>query len=380
LLPLAGVFAGFAISTKYTAGVLLVCGAVVILWQHYRARRLAGSLHLLREWLQFGLPAMGVLSPWLLKNWLATGNPVYPLVFPAGAMSSLRLALYQGGVAWGNWLDVAFLPVRATLFGVEGGPGYSASIGPLFVGLGLAAFLAWRGANERQRALIRTAAWVALSGLLIWMGAGRLSGLSLQSRLYQSFFPALAMLAGAGYAGFARLNLPGVRLGRVVSVMILLVLGFTTLEVGLESVRRAALQVDLGVTSSEQYLADNLGWFGPAMQSVNQLPEGARVLMLWETRSLYCMPACIPDEIIDRWQRERHDGRSALPATPQEILQSWQAAGYTHLLFHKAGADFVRNEGPRAPAEDWQALETLLSKLQPLQFFGDAYQLYQIKP
>ena len=63
-------------------------------------------------------------------------------------MSSLRLALYQGGEAWGNWLDFVFLPVRATLMGLEGGPGYSASIGPLLVGLSLAAVLIWRMPDE----------------------------------------------------------------------------------------------------------------------------------------------------------------------------------------------------------------------------------------
>ncbi len=218
-------------------------------------------------------------------------------------MSSLRLDLYQGGEAWGNWLDFVILPVRATLMGLEGGPGYSASIGPLLVGLGLAAVLFWREADERQRLLIRLSALVAITGFIIWIVAGRFTSYLLQSRLYLSFFPALAVLAGAGYAGMSRLNLNGVRLGRVTWFLILLVLGFNTLETGLQTTNQGAAKAILGLSTSDQYLADNLGWLGPAMQALNKLPAGSRVVMLWEARSLYCLPVCEPDEIIDRWAR-----------------------------------------------------------------------------
>jgi hypothetical protein len=377
LLALAGLFAGMAMSTKYTAGLLLIIGGVVILWNW---KPLGGGLRPLKALLQFGLAVLLVLIPWLLKNWLATGNPFYPLLFPAGAMSSLRLVLYQGGEAWGNWLDVVLLPVRATLMGIEGGPGYSASIGPLLVGLGLAAGLSWRGADERQHSLIRISALAALTGILVWMAAGRFSSYLLQSRLYLGLFPALAVLAGAGYSGLCRLNLSGVRLGRVAGFLILLVLGLNTFETGIQTVNQGAAKAILGLSTPDQYLADNLGWFGPAMQALNKLPAGSRVLMLWEARSLYCLPACEPDEIIDRWLRERYEGRGSNPATPEEIIKSWKEAGYTYLLFHRLGADFVRAESHSYQADDWLALEAVLRQLDLVQDFGNTYMLYRIAP
>jgi hypothetical protein len=377
LLALAGLFAGIALSTKYTAGILLICGGVVILWNW---KSLGPGFRPLKSLFQFGLPAVLVVIPWLLKNWLATGNPFYPILFPAGAMSSLRLALYQGGEVWGNWLDFVLLPVRSTLMGIEGGPGYNASIGPLLVGLGLAAVLSWSALDERQRLLVRLSTLVTLTGFLVWMVAGRFSSYLLQPRLYLSFFSALAVLAGAGYAGFSRFNLSGVRLGRVAGFLVLLVLGLNTFETGLQAIKQGAAKAVLGLSTPDQYLADNLGWFGPAMQSLNELPAGSRVLMLWEARSLYCLPVCEPDEIIDRWLRDRYEGRASTPASPEEILQSWKETGYTHLLFHKLGADFIRSQSPSNQAGDWQALEALMRRLHLVQNFGDTYLLYRIAP
>ena len=377
LLALAGLFAGIALSTKYTAGILLICGGVVILWNW---KSLGPGFRPLKSLFQFGLPAVLVFVPWLLKNWLATGNPFYPIVFPAGAMSSLRLALYQGGEVWGNWLDFVLLPVRSTLMGIEGGPGYNASIGPLLVGLGLAAVLSWPALDERQRLLVRLSTLVTLTGFLVWMVAGRFSSYLLQPRLYLSFFSALAVLAGAGYAGFSRFNLSGVRLGRVAGFLVLLVLGLNTFETGLQAIKQGAAKAVLGLSTPDQYLADNLGWFGPAMQSLDKLPAGSRVLMLWEARSLYCLPVCEPDEVIDRWLRDLYEGRASTPASPEEILQSWKETGYTHLLFHKLGADFIRSQSPGNQAGDWQALEALLRRLHLVQNFGDTYLLYRIAP
>ncbi len=71
----AGLFAGFACGCKYT-GVAATFLPVLIVLVFYSARR-SGK--------QFGSPVVFVIgaliamSPWLVKNTLATGNPVFPL-------------------------------------------------------------------------------------------------------------------------------------------------------------------------------------------------------------------------------------------------------------------------------------------------------------
>ncbi len=377
-LLLVGLFAGLAFGTKYTGGVLCIGAAAAIAWHDRKQVRLL-LLHLT----QFALVALLFALPWLAKNLLATGSPVYPLFFPAGAMTAFRQHLYQGGQPWGGWLDVVLMPLRATFLGIEGGPGYSSSIGPLFLGLSLCAGLGWVSMPVARRQAVQSAAWVSVPVILAWMILGRFSSYLLQTRLYFAVFPALGLLAGAGYTAIKQLVLPGLRLGRIAAFLIALVLALNVFELGVETVQRGALQAVFGLRAADEYLGDNWGWYAPAMKAVSELPPGSRALMLWETRSLYCLPKCEPDEVLDRWLRERYDGGSVAgeARSPQAILEGWRAQGYTHLLVHRLGADFLRAENqPVYQVSDWQALDDLLALLPPGEDFGGAYVLYRLKP
>ncbi len=375
LLGLAGIFVGFGLGAKYTAGILLISGAVVIILQ-----RRSKPGRIFRSLLWFCGAALLVFSPWLVKNALATFNPVYPLLFPSGEMSLLRLANYQGGEPWGSWLDVLFLPVRAVLWGAEEAPGYSASIGPLLLGLGLLAGIFWRSFSERQHKTMVVAVQLAGASLLIWIIAGRFSAYLLQSRLYLAVFPVFAFIAGSGYYAVSRIERQGVRLEFIVKALIILVLGLNTLDVGIDTIKSKAGQQILGFQSRAEFLGDNLGWFAPAALSLLDLPAGAKVLMLYEPRSYYCLPICQPDEILDRWIRARHEQDPENPASPADILNNWKAMGFTHILYNKAGADFLRHEENQGDPEDWEALDKLLQQADEVENFGDSYFLYRISP
>lgn len=368
LLVLAGLCAGFATGTKYTAGVLAL-GGLFVVWAH--SPRTAKIWLVNSLW--FGLPALGGVLPWLLKNVLFTGNPVYPLVFSAGAMNAVRLAYYQLP-AFGDWREAVFLPWQATMRGAEGGDTYGSSIGPLLLGFGLLGWVSWRVHQEDGKRLLSTALILTLTGLVFWAVSGRLTGLAIQSRLYMAVFPAVALLAGAGFEGLARLQIPGVRLKRVAGVVVLLVFGLNLLEVSVYSLKQGALQHLLGLSTEHDYLAANLGMTALTYPVMDDLPDTSRVLMLWETRSLYCTPRCIPDEIIDRWLSDRAEYGST-----EAILASWRLAGYTHLLIHRTGADFFRHD-PYYQPEDWQALDELLGSLPVKTDLNQIYTLYTLTP
>ena len=111
------------------------------------------------------------------------------------------------------------------------------------------------------------------------------------------------------------------------------------------------------------------------MQAVGELPEGDMTQLLFEPRSLYCAPRCKPDEILDRWKRDRaalHDA--------QAIRQAWLKEGITPILFYRTGADFlVEAKDPHHTPEDLQALKDFLNTLPPPVDFGGVYQLYSIR-
>jgi hypothetical protein len=378
-LLFAGALAGMAMGVKYTAVILLFGGWAVILWHEWGRQRL-GQMFL-------ALMSLSILAglfflPWLLKNLIATGNPFYPLVFSAGAMTSLRLAVYQSGKAWGGWQDLFIFPFRVTYFGIADTPGYGASIGPLFLGLAPLAWLNWKNASAEYHRMVKLAVLVAAPGLLVWMVAERRFEYAMQARLYFIVFPALALLCAAGFEAFSKVELPGVRLGRVASAVVGLVMVFATLELAEVALKTSPFGYLTGAQTQDGYIADARGWYGPAMQAVRDLPDGSRVLMLWETRSLYCLPKCEPDEILDRWLVERY-GTSlyARPRSTQAILDGWRAAGYTYLLYQHTGADFIFQEG-RLPYQqaDKQALDEMLASLPVVQNFGEAYTLYSLGP
>lgn len=368
-LWLAGIFAGFALGAKYPYGVLgLACFGVIAF--------LAARLHrpFLPALFHFGLPAALVVLPWLGRNLLMTGNPLYPLLFEGGAMTALRLNQFTGLPTWGNWQDLLLLPLRATIDGYEGASGYGSAIGPLLLGLGLLALPAWKAADEIRRHSLETAGAAALMVLLVWAFGNQASGFLIQTRFYFPLFPAFACLAAAGFGWLSGLEVPQVRIGRIFSALALLALALNVVETGSGLVNSGALQVILGQKTGDAYLTDTLGWYYPAVQAARELP-GAKVLLLFEPRSYYCRPTCYPDETLDRWRRDW-----TRLSNSYAVLDSWRNEGFTHFLYYRAGAEFMRETGDiHYNPQLWQALDQTLNGLNPVTRFGEAYELYSLE-
>ncbi len=371
LLWMAALLAGFAIGMKYTAGILVLAALPVI----FLANRGRGVKSALRDSFSFAGIALLAVSPWLIKNLLATGNPVYPMLYPSGAMDVYRLHLYQGDAAWGDWRDLIFLPWRATIWGLEGKVGYSAEIGPLLLALSSLVWLGWRDRSDAQKESLRTAFFITFTGLALWAFAGRASRLLLQSRLYFAIFPAWAILAGAGFESFSRLRAGGVRFGRIASALALLAFGFNLFVTGVNFTRLRVAAALLGEQTPVSYRERALGKYETAMSALAELDNDSRVLMLWETRGLACVPLCEPDETIDRWYADLR-----IHGSPDAVLDAWSAAGYTHLLYNKLGADFIREDDLTYTAADWDALDAALAQLEIFADFDGDYQIFLLEP
>jgi hypothetical protein len=368
-LMLSGSLAGLAIGSKYTAGVLALSSLAAIAW-HLR-RSPEGKL---KSLLVFGLTTCLVAAPWLIKNLVTTGNPFYPFFFEAGEMTPIRLAVYQAVEPFGNWLDLFFLPVRATLIGNQSSGGYMFSSGPLLLGLGCLCGLAYRKQTEEGRHSLTTASMLAGSGLVVWAIANQLSGNLIQTRYYISLFPAFACLAALGDFGLSQSPTRVLRPKIILNALLMLVLGLNLVEIGLEQTRTNPGPVVLGLKSQEQYLADNLGWFQPAMQAIRDLPDENQVLLLYEPRSFYCQPNCEPDEIMDRWKVTR-----AQTTNPETLRKAWIDEGFTHLLLYKFGLDFLVDSGdPNHLETDRSTLLNFLETLPDPINFGGVYQLYSL--
>ncbi len=369
-LVLAGAMAGFAIGTKYSAGAALLAASMVLVISppgHW------GLMERVRNLLIVGSAAAAAFAPWLIKNFIATGNPAYPFLFPSGEMTAQRLALYAGQPIFGGIEHLFLLPVLATITGHEGAPGYGASIGPLLLALAIFAGLGIKERSDQEQSFIRRLGLFSVSGMLIWAVAGRLSHYLIQPRLFFVLFPAFSLLAAAGYQAVAAFKWPGVRLGRIAGLLIVIVLGFNAVQLASELLYSGAVRVLFSQESEEDFRAKNLGMYVLAMQAVDALPPDSRVLMLFEPRTYNCVSKCDPDEFLDRWAVDT----LAFDHDTGRIIAFWKTQGYTHVLLHDFGAAFLEDHPGYSPA-GWAALDDFRINFEPSVDLNGIYTLYEL--
>jgi len=380
-LILGGVFAGLALSTKYTAlGLLPALAAALLAARIPNLRSAVGSLFLL-----CGI-ALLVWSPWLLKNLLLTGNPAYPFFFDGLYWDDWRTQWYDrsgtGLAHTAPWRLLA-APWDATVWGVEGAalvglPSYAATIGPLLLACLPLLFLAWgRLSPARRRWLVAALlSCGVLYGFWLW-GVAR-SALLIQTRLLFPAFGLLALVVGAAVEGLRALPRRLFDLGWLVRAVVVGVLALTLLGLLVSVVREQPLQVLLGFESQETFLTRRLGWYHVVVEYLNrELPPDAVVLFLWEPRSYRCQVTCWPDALLDRWLHTTHlQGHDA-----GAIADKWRAEGVTHVLLCRLGYEAVL-EGEFDPITeaDALALEALQRyHLREVRSFDDVYVLYQLR-
>ncbi len=376
-LALSGVCAGLALSTKYTA--LAVLPALGITWGFWRLTDGRSRKQEAGDMLVVCGIALAVWAPWLVKNWLLTGNPLYPFFFRGVYWDEWRAWWYDrpgtGLVYTAPW-KLLTAPWDATIWGVEGAAGYSATIGPLFLALLPLLFPVWRRLPaERRRGL---AAALTFCGVLyaFWLWGIARTALLLQTRLLFPAFGVLALVVGEAVAGLDLLPHRPLNLGWLVRAVVVTVLALTLVGTLLAFVQERPLGVLLGFESREDFLIRRLGWYWIAVDYLDrELPSDAVVLFLWEPRSYHCQVECRPDALLDRWLHTLYVyGRDA-----KAIADAWRTEGVTHVLLNDSGLEFVREGGFDPLTEgDLAALDSLCSgDLQAIQDFGGVYTLYR---
>src|SRR3990170_2294225 len=263
----------------------------------------------------------------------------------------------------------------ATWFGVDGVRvsgmvTYGADLGPLLVLLAVPGVIIGRKVR-----MIRLVMLWMLAGWLAMVVFGGLSPLLFQTRLYFVLTPAAVLAVGWGWKELSAVQTIGIRLGRVLAVLVILVVGLCAWQDALALVRFNPAGVLTGVYPKQAYLEARLGGYAAAMRAVQSLPPEARTLFLWEPRGLYAPLSAQPDAWIDRWFLERRTSRS----TPA-ILDSWRSQGFTHLLVYRSGAEFERQERGEYRSIDWQEFDRLIAELPSLLDLDGVYQLYSLSP
>ena len=273
---LAGIFAGLAVSVKLTGGVSVAAAlAALALRPGDRSRRAA----------LFMAGATAAAAPWLVKNLLNTGNPLFPLApqWLGGGLTGLELETMEHEVR--SYLAFGY----SGLSGRLAAPwtlavGYSATAVPALVVAALGFLLArpdgpgmaGAGARWAVAALVSVAGWLA--------GPPQ----------FRFLIQSLPLFCGAVATGLAvpapaRRRLPGPAFSRLPVLFALLAAaeaGLSWLDPGADRVARS--MVATGLSSPASFLATRLPACAEtaAWASAN-LPPRSVVLLYGELRAFH---------------------------------------------------------------------------------------------
>lgn len=302
-LDLLGICLGFALGIKATAiaSLLWLLGTLAFLgWRDRLPRK-----EVLQGLFRVALIALLIGSPWYLKSYLWTGNPVFPFfhwVFQSPRWSADREASYKaaqqdfgrperiartGNPAHHQWhahrrlsrfpTVLWRLTMNAPDFYDRAQSFAAGQIGPLFLGFLPVAAGFWLAAM-RQRPRIVGVLWAYFGlSLLFWFQTMQ------YTRYLVPLLPVAALLAAYGMEGALRLT---AYLRGIVGVLLLGTFGFGVAF----GVRLAApcVPVACGQITPEQYLQARYPAYG-AMRFINtQTPKSAKIILLGEPLGFYC--------------------------------------------------------------------------------------------
>lgn len=188
-LVLSALFGGIAAGIKLTgASTPLLLGVglfIIVIVKWLRTKRF-----LLREMLLFGAISFSIVSPWYLKSYVTTGNPVWPFlnnVFLGKDWDTF------GTLVHNFWLHLPGTGISITsLMLLPWNLFLSGSFGPP-LGIAVIAFLPAAIVYYRKAKLTWFLILFAVATTLIWFY------LTQQNRFLTPMFPVICLLAGAGY-------------------------------------------------------------------------------------------------------------------------------------------------------------------------------------
>ncbi len=362
-LLLAGVFWGLALGSKYSAFPDFAACLLGLCW----LCRKDGAKNNLRNLALFAGTAGLVVSPWLIKNWWETGNPVNPLLSTLIKSSNFYFAGqykstvdYAHGLGIENYfpikgpLDVLLLPWRLIVAHND----YNHDMGPLWL---LLAPLALLSAGRKTPAWLKSALVFCAAYWFIWLCG------SIHMTRYFTTGLALTSLA-AGWLISAVPERGGWRWALLIPVL------FAWFQ---QSARMIEIQNDYkkpwGYLSGQSSVGAYLGAIlvdSPydAVEFINETaPKNARVLVFNEFRTFY----------LDRdflastpWDHDYWHEMIRESATPEELLSRLKARGITYFLCN----DSYRLHQTGMPLSDeWTAEDLAREKSLLLHVMKQAY-------
>ena len=318
-LLLSAIFTGLALGTKYYAGLTAVLLFARLV---HRGR--------LRESGVFVLVVTAVFSPWMIKNAVLVGDPVFPFlykIFPAtslGWTSDLAAGYFSVLSEYGHahgWLrDLASLPIllfrNPLRFGggmdVLGDIGWDLTLWLWPVGL----WAAWRGKAPKGLAafsVLYFAGWFSTGVVL---------------RFLTALAPVLALLGAAGAADLSERTAPPLR-GLAAAAAGTMIAAHLFLVLFVHGVFGSGAFL-LALEDRETFLSKRLEYY-PCAAYLGRGPAAAgKTLVVGEQRGYY-LP--VPHRTSTVHAPNPYFRRADEAASPEALVAALRSDGYARLLF-----------------------------------------------
>ncbi|MCC6159883.1 MAG: glycosyltransferase family 39 protein [Deltaproteobacteria bacterium] len=327
-LAVAGVFAGLAVSIKYTAllYVGLLALPILLTARSKRPREVACALAV------YASSALICASPFLLRNALSVGNPVFPFAYEifggpgwdAERARSFDMFLHGYGAGYSIPSLVA-LPFRLSLTGRFGSTWYDGVIGPaamlLFVGALVAAI---------RRSKFHTPGFgvVALAACCSYLFGSHQARFAL---------PVLALLAPVAASGLRDLIDMRARAKAVVAgATVLALLGNAALTAR-EFARLNPFAASISSEAAAEYQGRRIPGWKIYLHLNSQATGGDRVLcaMTGNFRDLLRVPHDVDAIFEDHTIRQVLDGAKS----PGDVRDAFAKRGWTYFFFDVRALD-----------------------------------------
>ncbi len=356
-LVMVAIFLGGALAVKLTT-VFVIAGFVLVILMRAREGKdtQAGSLRSGKVVLA-GFAALmlaGVIaSPWYLRNWAATGSPVFPFymsIWPGTATGwdVERSNLFQGmnsqygGVAE-NKINYLIAPARVSLAAQpEDANLYDGVLGAAFlIGLPLLIWAMWR---KKLPAEIVIAVGVAGIVYLFWLFSSQ------QLRYLLPIIPLLAIAIAAAAEPVGELS---IKRAWVYSFTAASVLGALTTFAWF--CQKAPLRVALGGETRDQYLTRNIDYY-PFYRTLNtESVADAKVWLINMRRDTYNIDRPIfSDYLFEDWTLRKMvwESRNVLELRSKAAAMGVQYVLTRHdFMFDYDRTSLVDDKKPRAENE-----------------------------
>ncbi len=384
-LIMAGIFCGLALGTKYNGLIILFITTALIPVVYVRLQPAGkkSSARALAPAFLFMFTALLVFSPWLIRNYAWTQNPVYPLYDnlispgppnPDKSPTTSHPIRYRQLLYNESWAEIALVPVRVFFQGQDGTPRYfDGRLNPFLLILPFFAFLFLR---EDSRILKTEKTVFAVFSILVILIV--FFQTDIRARYVSPILPPLVILSMFGLDKLNRWLSKILSSGRdgvfwrqaAVIGLVVFMLALNIRYIQKRWTEVAPLKFISGEVSRDKYIQQRRPEYA-AMQFANQnLADRHKILGIYAgKRGYYCEIPIMFDLYMLR------DLATDIEH-PSKITKKLKTKGITHLLINEPL--FNRQAGGySAPVKKSLArfFRTNVTKL----FTRDGYSLYQLQ-